>query len=309
MTLQQLKYLLGIVEAGSMLKASKNFGITQPTLSAMLKKLEAELDISIFDRSSQSMRLTAMGECVVSQAKIVLTAADNLKELINEKRNRIGGRLRLGVIPTVASSFVPNFIDAFYASHPGVDLSIEEMKTDQIIEGLRSSSIDMAVLATPLNAEHLLEIPLYYERFWAYLSPLQRELYSKSSLRASDLPLDDLWVLSEGHCMTKQIFNFCGENDEGKRIYSAGSIATLVRTVDKIGGCTIIPALEIPTLSDKQQKNIRPIENPIAVREISIVVKDDFVRERLLNDVINSIKSFIPSDMLDEHLKKFAVRL
>ena len=71
MTLQQLKYLLGIVEAGSMLKASKNFGITQPTLSAMLKKLEAELDISIFDRSSQSMRLTAMGECVVSQAKIV----------------------------------------------------------------------------------------------------------------------------------------------------------------------------------------------------------------------------------------------
>ena len=306
MTLQQLKYLLGIVEAGSMLKASKNFGITQPTLSAMLKKLEAELDISIFDRSSQSMRLTAMGECVVSQAKIVLTAADNLKELINEKRNRIGGRLRLGVIPTVASSFVPSFIDAFYASHPDVDLSIEEMKTN---EGLRSSTIDMAVLATPLNAEHLLEIPLYYERFWAYLSPLQRELYSKSSLRASDLPLDDLWVLSEGHCMTKQIFNFCGENDEGKRIYSAGSIATLVRTVDKIGGCTIIPALEIPTLSDKQQKNIRPIENPIAVREISIVVKDDFVRERLLNDVINSIKSFIPSDMLDEHLKKFAVRL
>ena len=190
-----------------------------------------------------------------------------------------------------------------------MDLSIEEMKTNEIIEGLRSSTIDMAVLATPLNAEHLLEIPLYYERFWAYLSPLQRELYSKSSLRASDLPLDDLWVLSEGHCMTKQIFNFCGENDEGKRIYSAGSIATLVRTVDKIGGCTIIPALEIPTLSDKQQKNIRPIENPIAVREISIVVKDDFVRERLLNDVINSIKSFIPSDMLDEHLKKFAVRL
>ena len=255
------------------------------------------------------MRLTAMGECVVSQAKIVLTAADNLKELINEKRNRIGGRLRLGVIPTVASSFVPSFIDAFYASHPDVDLSIEEMKTNEIIEGLRSSTIDMAVLATPLNAEHLLEIPLYYERFWAYLSPLQRELYSKSSLRASDLPLDDLWVLSEGHCMTKQIFNFCGENDKGKRIYSAGSIATLVRTVDKIGGCTIIPALEIPTLSDKQQKNIRPIENPIAVREISIVVKDDFVRERLLNDVINSIKSFIPSDMLDEHLKKFAVRL
>ena len=133
MTLQQLKYLLGIVEAGSMLKASKNFGITQPTLSAMLKKLEAELDISIFDRSSQSMRLTAMGECVVSQAKIVLTAADNLKELINEKRNRIGGRLRLGVIPTVASSFVPSFIDAFYGSHPDVDLSIEEMKTKILI--------------------------------------------------------------------------------------------------------------------------------------------------------------------------------
>ena len=83
----------------------------------------------------------------------------------------------------------------------------------------------------------------------------------------------------------------------------------MVRTVDKVGGCTVIPAMDIEMLSEEQKKNIRPIENPVAVREISLVVKEDFVRERLLNDVVNSIKKFVPSDMIDERLKKYAVRL
>lgn len=309
MTLKQLRYLLSIVEYGSMLKASRALNVTQPTLSAMLRNLEAELEVSIFERSSQNLQLTQIGKCVVDQAKVVLSTAENLKELVHEKRNLIGGRLKLGVIPSVAASFVPDFIHDFHFTHKDVELSVSEMKTSDIIEALDKSVIDMAVLATPLERTNLLEIPLYYERFWAYVSPELKEVYGKETLTAADLPMESLWVLSEGHCLTKQIFNFCGEQNKAKRIYTAGNIATLVRTVDKVGGCTVIPAMDIEMLSEEQKKNIRPIENPVAVREISLVVKEDFVRERLLNDVVNSIKKFVPSDMIDERLKKYAVRL
>ncbi|MBO5962990.1 MAG: LysR family transcriptional regulator [Bacteroidales bacterium] len=309
MTLQQLKYLLSIVEHGSMLKASRALDVTQPTLSAMLRKLESELEVSIFDRSSQNLKLTEIGECIINQAKVVLNTADNLKELVHEKKNLIGGKLRLGVIPTVASYFVPDFINTFHKTHTEVELSVIEMKTSDIIEALSNAEIDMAVLATPLNVPSLLEIPLYYERFWAYVSPELKEIYNKETLTASDLPLESLWVLAEGHCLTQQIFNFCGEEEKIKNIYTAGNIGTLVRTVDRVGGCTVVPSLDIANLTEEQKKNIRPIENPIGVREISLVVKDDFVREKLLNDVVNSVKQFIPSEMIDERLKKFAVRL
>ncbi len=309
MTLKQLGYLLAIVEHGSMLKASRALNVTQPTLSAMLRNLEAELEVSIFERSSQNLQLTQIGRCIVDQAKVVLRTAENLKDLVLEKRNLVGGKLRLAVIPSVAASFVPNFIHDFHFTHKEVDLSVNEMKTSDIIEALAKSEIDMAVLATPLEKDNLLEIPLYYERFWAYVSPNLKEVYEKESLTAADLPMESLWVLSEGHCLTKQIFNFCGEQDKTKGIYTAGNIATLVRTVDNVGGCTIVPALEIEMLTEEQKKNIRPIENPVAVREISLVVKEDFIREKLLNDVVNSIKRFVPSDMIDERLKKYAVRL
>ncbi len=309
MTLQQLEYLLAIVEHGSMLKASRACEVTQPTLSAMLHKLEGELNVRILDRSVQPLRVTEIGKEIIAQAKVVLKAADNLKQLVNESRNRIEGTLNMGVIPTVASHFVPEFVNNFCDTHKEVNLSLSEMKTEDIVKNLKNSVIDMAVLATPLNEDSLLEIPLYYERFYAYISPKEEAVYAKKTLSAQDLPLSSLWVLSEGHCLTNQIFNFCGERANVKRVFSAGNIGTLVRIVDKLGGCTVIPELDIMALSEEQKRNIRPIENPIAVREISLVVQEDFIREKLLNEVVNSVKQIIPSEMLDERLKKFAVRL
>ncbi len=310
MTLQQLEYLLAILEYGNMSKASRACKVTQPTLSAMLHKLEGELNVTIFDRSVQPLRLTDVGKEIIKQAKVVVAQANNLKALASESRNRIDGRLHIGVIPTVAPHFVPEFIRDFCPSFKEVNLTIREMKTADIIKGLKDTTIDMAVLATPLHEQGLLELPLYYERFYAYISPKEKQVYAKETLAASDLPLNSLWVLAEGHCMTKQIFAFCGETPKNTRnVYAAGSIATLVRIVDKLGGCTIIPSLDIQYLNEEQKKNVRPIENPIAVREISLVIKEDFIRENLLNEVVNSVERIIPADMLDGRLRKFAVRL
>jgi LysR family hydrogen peroxide-inducible transcriptional activator len=166
----------------------------------------------------------------------------------------------------------------------------------------------MAILSTPLENPKILEVPLYYEKFAAYISPNEL-IYERSELSANDMPLDQLWVLEEGHCLRNQVFNFCNDKPQHIATYEAGSIDTLIKIVDVNGGYTVIPELHIDLLTEKQKLNLRNIVNPEATREISVVIRHDFVREGLLNAVAECIKQIIPAHMLDARLKKFAIRL
>jgi LysR family hydrogen peroxide-inducible transcriptional activator len=122
------------------------------------------------------------------------------------------------------------------------------------------------------------------------------------------MPLDHLWVLEEGHCLRNQVLNLC-ENRTRTSIYEAGSIDTLIKIVNINGGYTIIPELHIEFLSEAKKLNLRKIVRPEATREISLVVRNDYVREGLMNAVAETIKQIIPSHMLDARLKKFAIKL
>ena len=312
MTLQQFEYLLAICEHGNMLRASKKLGVTQPTLSIMLRKLEAELDIDIFDRSTQPLRLTEAGKQVVKQAKEILKAAETLRQTVAEQRNLLTGRLKIGIIPTVAPYFVPRFLQYFLDNprHTDLETSISEMKTEDIIPALLENEIDMAVMATPIDQERLLEIPIYYEKFHAYVSEKTPSLHEKPRITPQDLVSERLWVLSEGHCLRNQVMNYlCFGEQNTERTYQGGSFTTLIKTIDAVGGCSIVPESLSDDLNDRQRNNIRPLCEPEATREISLVVKDDFAREKLLNEIIETIKQFVPSHMIDERLKKFRVRL
>ena len=312
MTLQQFEYLLAICEHGNMLRASKKLGVTQPTLSIMLRKLEAELDIDIFDRSTQPLRLTEAGKQVVKQAKDILKAAETLRQTVAEQRNLLTGRLKIGVIPTVAPYFVPRFLQHFLDNprHTDLETSLSEMKTEDIIPALLENEIDMAVMATPLDQERLLEIPIYYEKFHAYVSEKTPSLHQKPRITPQDLVSERLWVLSEGHCLRNQVMNYlCFGEQNTERTYQGGSFTTLIKTIDAVGGCSIVPESLSDDLNERQRNNIRPLCEPEAAREISLVVKDDFAREKLLNEIVETIKQFVPSNMIDERLKKFRVRL
>jgi len=142
----------------------------------------------------------------------------------------------------------------------------------------------------------------------AYISP-QESIYERTELSASDMPLDRLWVLEEGHCLRNQVFNFCNQKPHNDSTYEAGSIDTLVKIVDMNGGYTVIPELHIELLSEKQKLNLREIVKPEATREISVVIRHDFVREGMLNAVAECVKKIIPAHMLDARLKKFAIKL
>jgi LysR family hydrogen peroxide-inducible transcriptional activator len=123
------------------------------------------------------------------------------------------------------------------------------------------------------------------------------------------MPTEHLWVLKEGHCMRNQIFNFCESKSEYAQIYEAGSINTLIGIVDANGGYTIIPELHIPLLSQQQQTHLRPLSEPTPVREISLILRTDYVRQGLVNTIVDAVKAVIPEDMIDARLKKFAVKL
>ena len=308
MTLQQLQYIISLDNNKHFMNAAEECGVTQPTLSTMIQKLEDELDVKLFDRSHQPLTTTEIGKEIVSQAKIVLKHAEFIKEMIKNKRESLEGSLNLAIIPTIAPSLLPKFLIEFRKSYPKVDLQIQEMKTSDIVLNLNQSKIDMGILATPLEIDSLLEIPVYYEKFFAYISP-KEEIYKQEVLSANNMPLDNLWILQEGHCLREQVFNFCIEKRDSKPVYEAGSIDTLIKIIDENGGYTVIPELHLQFLNDHQLKNIRNIEKPQGVREVSIVITNDFIRERLLNAVVDTVKSIVPDEMIDQRLKKFAIRL
>jgi LysR family hydrogen peroxide-inducible transcriptional activator len=308
MTLQQLEYILAVYKTGHFMKAAELCQVTQPTLSAMIQKLEEEFDCKIFDRSQHPIQATEMGEKIIRQAQIILYQANQLKEMLLKEKESVSGNLNLAIIPTIASYLLPRFIALFRNDYPDVSLKITEMRTETIIQKLKTAEIDMAILATPLNMPDLLEIPIYYEKFIAYISPGE-SIYELKELSANNLPLEHLWVLEEGHCFRNQIFNFCDQMKVHNYMYEAGSIETLVKIVDINGGYTVIPELHVDSLTQEQKKNLRNIVQPEATREISIVIRDDYVREGLLNAVADSLKKIIPPHMLDSRLKKFAIKI
>ncbi|MBP6356440.1 MAG: hydrogen peroxide-inducible genes activator [Paludibacter sp.] len=307
MTLQQLEYIIALDKTRHFVRAAEMCGVTQPTLSAMIQKLEDELDCRIFDRSSHPIVPTEVGAMILQQAQVVMFNVHQLRENVLTQKGSVAGSLSLAIIPTVAPYLLPELITLFRRDYVDISLKISEMRTETIIEKLHSAEIDMAILSTPLDDPKILEVPLYYEKFVAYISP-NEPLYLQDEVSTNDMQLDHLWVLEEGHCLRNQVFNFC-KNKTHSAIYEAGSIDTLVKIVDRNGGYTVIPELHINLLTDVQKQHLRKIVRPEATREIALVIRHDYVREGLMNAVANSIKQIIPQHMLDARLKKFAIKL
>ena len=307
MNLQQLEYIIALDKTRHFVRAAEMCGVTQPTLSAMIQKLEDELDCRIFDRSSHPIVPTEVGAMILQQAQVVMFNVHQLRENVLTQKGSVAGSLSLAIIPTVAPYLLPELITLFRRDYVDISLKISEMRTETIIEKLHSAEIDMAILSTPLDDPKILEVPLYYEKFVAYISP-NEPLYLQDEVSTNDMQLDHLWVLEEGHCLRNQVFNFC-KNKTHSAIYEAGSIDTLVKIVDRNGGYTVIPELHINLLTDVQKQHLRKIVRPEATREIALVIRHDYVREGLMNAVANSIKKIIPEHMLDARLKKFAIKL
>ena len=309
MTLQQLEYIVAVEKYRHFAKAAESCHVTQSTLSMMIQKLEQELEINIFDRKTQPVEPTPIGVTLLAQAKVILYNAKQFKELALNEKEQESGKVTFGIIPTVAPYILPKLFNILQERNPNINLHVKEITTAEIINQLEKAEIDMALLATPLNNPNLLEIPIYYERFFAYVSPTEPLYNIINEYEMRHLPTDHLWILKEGHCLRNQVMRLCESESGFSTTYEAGSIDTLVKIVDTNGGYTIIPELHLDFLSEKQKANVRPIVNPEPNREISLVVRNDYVKEKLLNVIAKNISDTIPENMLDERLKKFSIKL
>lgn len=308
MTFQQLEYIVALSKTKHFVNAAEMCGVTQPTLSMMVQKLEDELDVKIFDRSKHPIEITKIGKKIIEQAQTTLSQLNRINELVAAEKGDVSGNINIAIIPTVAPYLLPKFFSEFKSAHQELSFKMSEMRTDTIEKKLLLGEIDMGILSTPLMNPNILEIPLYYEKFIAYISPEDR-LYQKNELVSGELPVEHLWVLEEGHCLRNQVFNFCMKDMDVSYTYEAGSIETLIKIVDKNGGYTVIPELHLEFLTDEQKKNVRKLVDPEPVREISLVIQQNFIREGQLNAVADIIKKIIPKEMLDGRLKKFAIRI
>ena len=206
MTIQQMEYIVALDKYRHFVLAAEACGITQPTLSAMIQKLEDELDVKIFSRGRKNIVPTSIGEKIIRQAKIALNETYRIKEVVADETSTMNGSLRIGILPTIAPYLVPDFICHFRKIYPNVNLYIEEKENKSLIQDVMSGNADIAITTSPENTDNLLEIPVYVERFVAYFS----EQCSKAQRMISEgnLPHEKMWILKEGHWVPNGGINF-----------------------------------------------------------------------------------------------------
>ena len=299
MTLQQLEYILAVNQFRHFAKAAEYCHVTQPTLSAMIQKLEEELDTRIFDRSQQPVCPTPVGIHIIEQAQNILVQANRIKNIIEEEKHSLTGTFKLGILPTVAPYLLPRFFPQLMKKYPDLDIRVVEMKTNDIKKALQTGEIDAGIVASLAGMEELQQTPLFYEQFFAYVSR-EDALFNNEVIRTSDLNGEQLLLLDEGHCFRDQLVRFCQMKSAraSQLAYHLGSMETFMRMVESGKGVTFIPELAVLQLGDAQKELVRSFAIPCPTRQVVLLTNKNFIRHTLLEVLVKEIKLSVPKEML-----------
>ncbi len=300
MTIQQLEYIVALDNYRHFVKAAEHCFVTQPTLSMQVKKLEEEFGVQIFDRSKKTLVPTSAGEKILLKARQIIREVKQLTELVSNQMQSMEGSFRLGVIPTLAPYLLPRFLPKFAATYPQTKLIIHEQQTSDIIAGLKNDLLDIGLLVTPVFESDIREIPLFNEPFLAFF-PNEYPLEDKETINSKNLDLDNLLVLTDGHCFRDQTLNICGHTGQSHKLnfdYQSGSIEALVNLVKEGVGYTLIPELAVNQCYLNGQ--VRRFDAPEPVREVSLVVHKSFSKEALIDSMRKEILANIPEGMLSQ---------
>ena len=197
MTLQQLEYIIAVDNYGYFVEAAEACGVTQSTMSLMIKKLEEELDIKIFNRDTHPVTVTEMGRKVIDEAKMAIYHTKQLVEMTRSAKEQASGDLSIAMTTTVAPVLMPGLFHYMRTKNPAIRLRVEEMITATIIAKLKKAEVDMGIITYPVNDPDLLEVPLYHERFFAYVSP-QDAMYQAESIERKQLRQLKVWTMKDG---------------------------------------------------------------------------------------------------------------
>lgn len=305
MNLQQLEYIVALDAHKNFSKAAEACFITQATLSTMVKKLEEELDLIIFDRKTLPILTTDCGQKIIEEAKKVLLHTKQLKIISSEIKDIVEGELRIGIIPTIASSLLHRILPELFKKYPQLKLSIQEITTANILKQLKTGELDVGILSTPLKTNEFESSLLYYEKLLVYG---KSTISSIKYLHPKDLVNESIWLLEEGNCLTDQVVNLCTLNKKAINLnlnFNPNSIETLINMVDHLKGLTLIPELFYQDLPEDRKLKVKAFDSPYPVREVSLVFNRPYAKLRLLEALKTEIKALVipmlQTGQLQEH--------
>jgi len=291
--LRDLRYLVAVAEHGHFGRAARACGISQPTLSVQIRKLEELMGVALFERTSKTVAPTFACQQLIGHARAAVTATEAMLATARNLRDPLAGRFRLGIIPTLAPYLLPLIFAPLREALPALELEPWEDQTTALLERLRAHELDAALLATEVDGPDLLSRPLFAEPFLAALPP-DHPLADRDVVAERDLTKDIL-VLADGHCLRDQTVEACGDSAALGGALRAASLSTLLNMVAAGYGTTLIPGLAAGAALDTGIV-LRPLAAR-AGRTVSIAWRAHFPRRQAVEAV---------GEVISQRLRGFA---
>src|SRR5215470_12294821 len=269
LTLRQLRYFDALVRHGHFGRAAEACSISQPALSMQIKEMEEALGGLLLERSARQVALTRFGEELAERVRDILRSVDEVGDFARASRDRLAGRLRIGMIPTIAPYLLPRIIGNLTRMHPELDIQVRETLTPRLIRELGDGRLDTAILALPVSEPSLTEVALFKENF-LLVRPGEDEktpVPSHAMLREMRLLL-----LEEGHCFRDQALAFCNmQSSPPREVLDASSLSTLVQMVGAGIGVTLIPEMAVAVETRSAPVCVARFKNPQPSRTVGMV--------------------------------------
>lgn len=295
MNLRDLDYICAVAEHRHFGHAAESCHVSQPTLSGQVKKLETELGVTLFERGQKGVRVTDIGAEIIKIAREARDAARRIRSVADAAQDPLAGSLSVGLIPTIAPYLIPRFVGRLRESLPNIALVFREDITDRLNESLMSGDLDIAILATPPEDESLQAIPLYSEPFWL-IHPADHALAERSNLAMGDVNLDEILLLTDGHCFRDQALSICHPAPSRRsQSLRATSLETLINLVASDQGVTLVPALAVREgWAAELGLMSRRLSDAGASRQIYLTYRKSFPRTEIIHALVDLIQSGLP---------------
>ena len=293
MTLTELRYIVAVAQEKHFGRAAQRCAVSQPTLSIAIKKLEEELAVPLFDRSSNEVITTEAGERIVAQARRVLDEADVIRRLASQEQNELDGTFKLGLIFTVAPYLLPKLILSLRDIAPNMPLVLEENYTHMLTEALKRGELDAIVVAEPFQETGIVTEQLYSEPFFVIV-PKDHPFEELDAVTQHELAQEQVLLLTEGNCMRDNVLDNCNELAAKQKInglantLQGSSINTIRHMVASGLGISVMPATAL-TENDHLLFSIIPFAGEAPVRRVSIACRRNFVRPKALSAIRRAV--------------------
>lgn len=297
MNIQQLEYILAVDQFKSFSKAADYCHVTQATLSVMVKKLEEQLNIIIFDRKSNPITATESGKQILVHAQEVVAKANALLASSKSINQSMEGRIKIGVIPTIASSLISIMLKPLVENYPRLNFEIFEVTTNEMVKNLKEGKLDIGILSTPIASNDIETTLLYVEDLclYGYLASVQ------SRISKSDLKNQKIFLLQEGHCLRDQVIQLC-ELKKSKSLpqnllIESNTFDTLLNLVDEFQGMTVLPKLYVEQMNDQRKTRIMELVDGRLEREVSLAYYRPYAKWNIIQQLSKEIISIVKTHL------------